>query len=75
MFVTTLKGFIFLDESDKETENIVMEVVQHTLLGGEDSGPTMDLKCLLVYFCDRIPTPMTLGTDPCLLTQYLLNTL
>lgn len=58
MFVTTLKGFIFLDESEHETEALVKHVVQRTLFGGEDLGPTMESKRLLAYFRDNIPHPM-----------------
>ena len=58
MFVTTLKGFVFLDEPNQETETIVKRIVTSTLFEGGDAGPTMETKHLLANHRDNIPQPM-----------------
>ena len=64
MFVTTLKGFVFLDGTNTETETEVKGIVNHILFkGGEDSKPTMALKHVLATYRNNIPQPLNVSVQ------------
>lgn len=58
-FITTLKGFIFLDKSNDETEKIVQDIINKTLFGKEDTPVTTAIKCMLAAHHDKIPAPLS----------------
>lgn len=55
-FVTTLKGFIFLDENDQQTEEKVKQIVTDTLFPPEpNSEPAKRIRCLVALNWNNIP--------------------
>lgn len=57
-FVTTLKGFIFLNESDKESEQKVTEIVCDTLFPTDKSDTGLAIRRIVASHKDNIPTPI-----------------
>lgn len=56
-FVTTLKGFVFLDHTPAQTEEEVGEIIRSTLfLGGRNSEATMRVRHFLASHHDNIPS-------------------
>ena len=55
-YITTLRGFIFLDESDKQTEEAVARTVGETLFSlTQGPEPTKAVKRFLAKYNDNIP--------------------
>ena len=57
-FVTTHKGFIFLDESDKQSEQKVTEIVRNVLFPNEKSDTGFAIRRIVANHKDNIPTPI-----------------
>lgn len=56
VFITTLKGFLFLDEKDKNSEEEVANIVGNTLFSTNDSSDTIShIKRFLAKYNDNIP--------------------
>ena len=59
LFVTTLKGFIFTEESNKETEDIVANAVAETLFDGTGNETATAVRRFVANNKDNIPSVIT----------------
>ena len=60
LFTTTLRGFVFFDETDQQTKSEVQNIVANTLFkSGESSETTRAVKRFLVNKRDNLPAIIT----------------